>query len=222
MLYPEYLVRWIVVGRELLIKLNKFCSTNVTGLVVLPSFISPEEQRKLIRWSVQDQARFPNPTNLDAHYVLPEEGLWNTHLRLKERPNPDALIQTRAMSEADQPLRSEPSGPRKLVDNTPAAPWNFESLSAIPKPPAPISTTVRPSTPSSLMYKLRWANIGWYYHWGSKQYDFTKGKGEIDELIRGICKRVVSMVDWDAVFGSHQDHEEWVGDDWRTWHKTYG
>jgi alkylated DNA repair protein alkB homolog 1 len=190
---------------------------------VLPSFVSPEEQRNLVRWSLQDQARHPNETNLDAHYVLPEEGLWNVYLRSKECQNHDVLIQTRAPSEVDLRASDEPPGPRKLVANTPAAPSNFEALSAIPKPPPPVSTTVQSSLPSFLMSKLRWANVGWYYHWGSKQYDFTKGKGEINDRIRAVCKCVVGMVDWDAIFdGSCQDLDGWADDDWRVWNETYG
>jgi alkylated DNA repair protein alkB homolog 1 len=185
--------------------------------------VPPEEQRNLIRWSVQDQARHPNQTNLDAHYVLPEEGLWNVYLRSKECQNHDVLIQTRAASDVDLQADDTPPGPRKLVVNTPAAPSNFEALSAIPKPPPPVSTTVQPSTPSALIYRLRWANIGWYYHWGSKQYDFTKGKGEINSRIRALCRSVVGMVDWDAIFGgAYQDFDGWGDDDWRMWNETYG
>lgn len=75
--------------------------------------------------------------------------------------------------------------------------------------------------PSDLVPKLRWSNIGWSYHWGSKQYDFSKGKGEIDPFLRDLCKRIVGTVPWENVF-SEDDLHEWENDDWRTWKDTYG
>ncbi len=90
------------------------------GLVVLPSFLSHKEQQDLIRWSLSSQARHPNPTNLDTHYFLPEEGLWNAHQDLIVQPRP-----------ADP--SSESTGPRQLVNNTPASSDNFKTMVETPK-----------------------------------------------------------------------------------------
>ncbi|KIJ68929.1 hypothetical protein HYDPIDRAFT_172447 [Hydnomerulius pinastri MD-312] len=189
----------------------------VPGLVLLPSFVPPDDQRQLVRWSLRQHARHPNETNLDAHYILPSEGLWNAHLESSTESSKCALVHTRA------PLITETSpstGPRQLISNDAASPDNFHSLQTLPKPPPEPSATLSECSPSELLPKLRWANIGWSYHWGSKQYDFSKGKGEIDSRVRGLCKSAVSSVPWENVFG-HDDLEGWGNDDWRRWQDTY-
>ncbi|KAG9318878.1 hypothetical protein JVU11DRAFT_985 [Chiua virens] len=192
---------------------DAFILPAVPGLVLLPAFISPQDQRRLVRWSLRDHARHPNETNLDAHYVIPPDGIWNSHLQSR------ALIRTKA-SLASTPLTPPSSGPRQLIYNDPASVDNFASLQSLPKPPPEPSTTVTDRPPSDLVSKLRWANIGWSYHWSSKQYDFSRGKGEIDPFLQSICKRAVGTVPWEAVF-SEDDLQGWGDDDWRTWKDTY-
>lgn len=207
------------------------------GLVVLPAFISHEQQKQLIRWSLADQARHPNATNLDAHYDLPEEGLWNSWLGTRADPSSDLVVQPRV---SDPAIPEEPPGPRRLINNTPVNLQNLLDLSAAPKHPPSPSPTAQPSTVSTLLRKLRWANIGCQsnllpsilffinflsgnYHWGTKQYDFSKGKGTVDDQLRDVCKSAVGSVDWREVFGD-SDPAEWEdgGPDWDTWDETYG
>ncbi|KAF5381098.1 hypothetical protein D9615_003904 [Tricholomella constricta] len=191
----------------------------IPGLVILPSFVSPEKQRDLVRWSLCDHARHPNETNLDSHYLLPEEGIWNAWLSSRQDPSKYIIVNPKAI-EASQ-VSQEPSGPRQLVNNTPVTPDNFSSISATPKPPQAPSTTLKPVLPSELVPKLRWANIGWYYHWGTKQYDFTKGKGSIDPSLRGLCRDAVAAVNWEQVYTDVDDN--WGNDEpgWTTWNETY-
>ncbi|KAG1756489.1 uncharacterized protein EDB91DRAFT_1092931 [Suillus paluster] len=192
-----------------------FTVPRIPGLVILPSFVSPHDQRQLVRWALRDHARHPNETNLDAHYILPDEGLWNAHVS-----SDPPLVRTRACIPESSHTKYEYSGPRQLISNTPADPANFQSMLHLSKPPAVPSPTVSPASPTALISKLRWANIGWSYHWGSKQYDFTKGKGRIDNDIGAICKRAVCSVNWEEVFGQ-TDEEGWGDENWRTWHETY-
>jgi hypothetical protein len=192
-----------------------------SGLVILPAFVPPEQQRELVRWSLADHARYPNETNLDTHYRIPQEGLWNLWLDSQSNTKEDILIQPRA-SEADS-VPPEPPGPRQLINNTPVTLTNFYSLSSSPKPPPVPSTTVRPKLTSELLPKLRWANIGWYYHWGTKQYDFTKGRGTIDDRVRDVCQDAVRAVDWEQVYdGVEASWENALEPDWKTWNDTYG
>ncbi|OAX39202.1 hypothetical protein K503DRAFT_769734 [Rhizopogon vinicolor AM-OR11-026] len=192
-----------------------FAVPSIPGLVILPSFVSPEDQRRLVRWALRDHARHPNETNLDAHYILPDKGLWNAHLS-----SDASLVNTRTHIPESSHSKYESSGPRQLISNTPADPTNFQAMLHSPKPPPAPSPSVSPTSPTGLISKLRWANIGWSYHWGSKQYDFTKGKGRVDDQIRGICKRAVRSVNWKEVFGQSDEHG-WGNEHWRTWHETY-
>lgn len=199
-----------------------YLAFNTSGLVILPSFILPEQQRDLIRWSLKDHAQNPNETNLDTHYILPEEGLWNTYLRAQDDQEDVQDIQPRASTSyiVPPPL----SGPRQLISNEPASKENFHKLVSTPATPAPPSPNLRPCPPEFLIPKLRWANIGWYYHWGNKQYDFTRGKIPVSEKYADICKRAVKAVPWDQVFNAHDgDIGDWKDEPrWDTWAESYG
>lgn len=193
---------------------------NEIGLVILPSFISKQKQRDLVVWSLARHACQPNDTNLDIHYHLPTDGLWNSWLGIRDGPGKDFLILPKASSL--EPPQDLPSGPRKLVNNEPVSPETFQTISSVPKPPQIPSPTLQPILVSSLIHKLRWANIGWFYHWGTKQYDFTRGKVKIDDELRSVCKEAVQTVDWKRVHGSHDDDWGGSGPDWDTWDSTYG
>lgn len=199
-----------------------------TGLVILPGYLSHTQQRDLISWSLRDHARYPNETNLDTHYDLPKEGLWHCH-----SDDPSRLIQPRAI--CPDGAISETPGPRQLIANAAADVATFSSLSQAVKAPAAPSLTTKPATATELLPKLRWANIGWSYHWGTKQYDFAKGKGEVAGIIKTICQDVVKALNWKEVFGdtgtwplrpslesedstSEGDHDV----DWDTWDRAYG
>ncbi|KAG2020343.1 hypothetical protein CC2G_005698 [Coprinopsis cinerea AmutBmut pab1-1] len=188
---------------------------DIPGLVILPSFVSHKDQRNLIRWALERQARHPNPTNLDVHYHLPKEGLWNRYLQ-----EPETTIRPKAV---DSDVVDVPSpGPRQLVNNTPISVDNVKELVVTPKPPPAPSATVQPASASSLLYKLRWANIGWYYHWGTKQYDFSQGKGDIDEELHDICRKAVHSVDWKEVYeGTQLEWEQPEDPEWKYWRDTY-
>ncbi|KAG6818164.1 hypothetical protein H0H87_000069 [Tephrocybe sp. NHM501043] len=190
----------------------------IPGAVVSALFYEPK-QRELVRWSLCDQAR-ENETNLDIHYTLPKDGLWNTWLRSRHDSSKDITVHPKA-TEASSVTQETP-GPRQLVNNIPAAPDTFSTISNTPKPPPTPSASIKPSSASELLTKLRWANIGWFYHWGTKQYDFTKGKGVIDPRLRDLCRDAVAAVDWRQVYG--ETNGIW-GDgeaDWTTWNETYG
>ena len=188
--------------------------------MLLPAFVSSQDQRRLVGWSLRDHACHPNETNLDAHYVIPPEGIWNAHLRSRTTGE-SPLIRTKASPDSESPSLSSASGPRQLIANEPVSVDNFSVLQSLPKPPPEPSTTVTDCPPSDLVPKLRWANIGWSYHWGSKQYDFSRGKGELDPFLRDLCKRTVGIVPWEKVF-SEDDRDGWGDDDWGTWKDTYG
>lgn len=173
-----------------------------------------------MRWALADHAKHPNATNLDIHYIVPTEGVWHAHLR--SLSDPDAVQPILPKVTQEVVVETEPKGPRQLINNTPASIDTISVINATPKPPPAPSDTVQPILPSALLYKLRWANIGWFYHWGSKQYDFTKGKGYIDPNLRDICRSAVAAVNWDTVFAGTEN--QWPGGraEWKDWEDTYG
>ncbi|KAI5124529.1 hypothetical protein M0805_003053 [Coniferiporia weirii] len=201
----------------------------VPGLVLLPGFLSPETQRDLVRWCLSEHARTPNQTNLDTHYDIPEEGVWNLHACSLAEAHHDVngsdLIYPK---ESDPAAVPEPPGPRRLVSNTPASPQNFHEVAGQHKPPCAASPNLEPASVSELLPRLRWANIGWFYHWGTKQYDFARGKVEVGEPVKSICRDVVRSVDWSGVFGDDgasapEARAGWgeAGPDWDGWESSY-
>lgn len=194
------------------------------GFVYLPDLLSHQKQRDLVRWSLKDHARHPNETNLDTHYILPMEGLWNAHLRSRDPSSGVPDVQPKASAPGIDPSAyvSPAAGPRQLVSNAAASAENVENLTlkAAAQPPMTPSPTATTTSPSNLLPKLRWANIGWFYHWGTKQYDFTRGKIDVAPEIKSLCQSIVRAVDWRHVFGDlHFKNEV---EDWETWPETYG
>ncbi|KAI0293455.1 hypothetical protein BC826DRAFT_384472 [Russula brevipes] len=196
-----------------------FTVSCIPGLVILPSFVSEDAQRNLIRWSLCEHARHPNETNLDTHYLIPTPGLWSTFLH-----SPETIVQPRAPSLPTSPLPDTP-GPRHLISNTPASSATFSLLMNTPRhPPAP-SAHAQPLSTAELLPRLRWANIGWSYHWGTKQYDFTREVQPVGEPLRKVCIEVVRSIRWHDVFGplDAEPLDGWGDDgpDWQTWKETY-
>lgn len=183
---------------------------------MLPAFLSHKRQRELTEWALCDHAREPNATNLDVHYIVPPEGLWTlAHAS-------DPLIHPRAFALPSTSGPGEASGPRKLISNIPASRNTYTSLVTGPKPDAPPAPDLSPAQASTLLTKLRWANIGWYYHWGTKQYDFLRGPAQVDQGLRTLCKSAVRAVPWAEVFSKHDVGEEWQGETWEDWDAGYG
>ena len=194
------------------------------GFVYLPNLLSHRKQRDLVRWSLKDHARYPNEINLDTHYILPEEGLWNAHLRSTDLGSDVPDVQPRASAPGTDlsAYTSSVAGPRRLISNEAASTDNVGNLTlkAAAKPPMIPSPMAVATPPSELLPKLRWANIGWFYHWGTKQYDFTRGKIDVAPELKSLCQSIVHAVDWKHVFrGLHLEND---AEDWETWSETYG
>ncbi|KDQ14571.1 hypothetical protein BOTBODRAFT_32704 [Botryobasidium botryosum FD-172 SS1] len=201
----------------------------VPGLVLLPSFLSSAQQRQLIKSCLRDQPRFPNETNLDTHYFVPEDGLWPSwerkwHAQTRGPDGPsgvdfeDPIIHPKA-STSEQ----KPSGGRSLTENSPTTPSNFHEVASQPKPPPPPSSSLSATPATQLLPKLRWANIGRSYHWGTKNYDFSRKLAPFPEDIKDICTRVVRYISWDDVWGSSstRNEEDWGGEGPETWRDSY-
>jgi alkylated DNA repair protein alkB family protein 1 len=196
------------------------------GFVLLPGFLSQQEQRQLIRATLEDHARYPNENNLDTHYQLPTNGLWRAwkEHRLQRQFDPNTeepVIQIKASTSIQVTSESR----RTLIDNDPASIENFAEMQAVAKVPFPPSSTLSPLPLSCLINKLRWSNIGHFYHWGTKSYQFDRELVPIPGDIKETCRRAVINVQWSNVWKDGADLEsgEWEMDkpDWDKWHETF-
>ncbi|KLO18553.1 hypothetical protein SCHPADRAFT_844808 [Schizopora paradoxa] len=202
-----------------------YCLPRVPGLIVMPGHLTPEEQRALVRWSLCDHAKAPNETNLDTHYNIPSEGIWSLHFQCKSalldpsKKSPDRISPRKAGPSTVAP----PPGPRQLISNTAADPSNFCDLAKEPKPLAAPSPALAHATASELLPKLRWANIGWFYHWGTKQYDFSRPRVEIGECVWKLCTDIVRALPWSTIFKRPEGGNGPLADhvDWMSWENEY-
>ncbi|TRM57550.1 hypothetical protein BD626DRAFT_411772 [Schizophyllum amplum] len=195
-----------------------FVVPHIPGLVVLPSYVCHERQKELIRWAIAEHAKPPTETNLDIHHAIPEQGVWEAWLQSRDDPSQDPMAIPKAVVGSPP---GEPSGPRQLINNEPASPASYTALAHADKIPQAPSPTVKPVPTSTLLHKLRWANLGWFYHWGTKQYDFAKGPDAIDPRVRTLCRDAVHSVDWSEVFDGCEGDWGEEGADWKTWSDTY-
>jgi alkylated DNA repair protein alkB homolog 1 len=217
--------------------MHSICIPSIShiGLVILPGFIRPEEQRTLIMACLRDHALFPNETNLDIHYNVPPLGiwsLWEKHWHCQRTGmdpsiddtiiNPKATASSSSKNSESASSRATPG--RSLTNNPPLSISNFPVILSTPQPPPTPASTLPPLPASQLLYKLRWANIGRSYHWGTKSYDFSKQLGAFPEDIRVICRRAVQAVPWTRVWGDIAGDQDWgdEGENWRDWHDSYG
>lgn len=155
--------------------------------------------------------------------------MWNTHVSgYFDQASSDTGTTSKYIVEPKRPTGPEPpdyppEGPRPLTDNTPVEPSNFDIVHTTPRAPPPPSSHLQPVHASKLLLKLRWANIGYFYHWGTKTYDFTKPRTEYPRELRKICKDVVASIDWHQVWEGMGD-EDWgnEGPEWENWPESYG
>lgn len=192
----------------------------------MPNYLTSDQQKELIRWSLCTQARGVNGTNLDIHYHVPQEGIWSYYTRSLDTCHAQDLfvVQPKRPSDSD-PLIYSLEGPRPLIENIPVDTDNFYTISAEPKPLPSPSVHLPSIHVSKLLTKLRWANVGYYYHWGAKSYDFTRPKSDCPEFLKDMCQTIVASIDWKEVWNREDvPEEEWGkhGPDWELWPESYG
>jgi hypothetical protein len=131
------------------------------GLVLLPSFFAPDDQRALVKACLNKGPRLPNTTSLDPHYAIPaEEGLWQCYVRDSEGPIPR------------KPPKRESIIKRTTVDLLPITPDNFDveraserrqDVKQLSDPEEGLEA--EQSLPvHAVLDKLRWCSIGLAYH----------------------------------------------------------
>jgi alkylated DNA repair protein alkB family protein 1 len=175
---------------------------------------------------LETHAVHPNENNLDTHYKIPEEGLWPTWKAFnhEQLSNPHAIEPVIATKTPTIPS-AESSSKRTPIDNVPASVANFEDLQAVAKPAAPPSSSLIPLPLSSIIHKLRWSNLGHFYHWGTKSYQFDRQQVPMPSDIKTVCQRVVRAVPWQDIWRDGVDVAagEWElpNPDYSQWHETY-
>lgn len=154
---------------------------------MIPNPFSPQAQRRFIRECLSVYARAPHTSNLDTHYQLPAEGLWQLYEREQRgeisENDPEYYVPRKPKKKTDdQPVQQQ----RRLLT---ACDENFRPDLNQPKPDPLPSETVPILPPSQLLKKMRWVMLGYQYHWPTRTYHFDrryKMPDPVAELTRAI------------------------------------
>lgn len=143
------------------------------GAILIPGALSGAAQRRIVREILRDTARPPNASNLDTHYVLPPEGLWNAHERqvTAGHEQREPLVATKHSVLSVRTTGTAPDG-RCLIQSEAATMATRDQPDGRDKSEPAASGSVLPEPASSLLYKFRWTNLGLLYHWSTKSYHF--------------------------------------------------
>lgn len=184
----------------------------------MPSFVKSDVQRELIEAALRDHAS-NNETNLHAHYQMPAMGLWAAHLD----PQQSLVTPKWTTTSSDVSFDVEREGPRVKIDNDPTTEANLAETLALPKLPPRPSQSAQEATAQELLRRLRWVNLGYSYHWGTKTYDFSKSYNPVPDDITRLCKSVTSEIDWHAVWKDCDDlgSDHITESDWSSWSTDY-
>ncbi|KAI9245357.1 hypothetical protein BDA99DRAFT_549239 [Phascolomyces articulosus] len=151
---------------------DAYLVNDIPGLIIIQNPFTDKAQRHFIRECLKVYSQAPNTSNLDTHYTIPKEGLWNFYER-----------ERRGDLEQDYHI------PRKEVNNN----ENDSSSENDEKPDPPPVETVPLLPPSQLVYKMRWVTLGYQYHWPTKTYHFDRRYDvpeEVDELTRAVVTAI--------------------------------
>lgn len=159
---------------------------SIPGLIVIPNPFTPAAERAVIRACLSEYSKAPNRSNLDTHYVMPDEGLWKLHQQRSQECIPRKPKTQDAASQP--PLASQPQRRVKACDDA------FRPDLDVPKPDPQPAETVPLLTPSELLYKLRWVTLGYQYHWPTKTYHFDR-RFPIPDLVHSLSCAAVKAVE---------------------------
>ncbi|KAG0269453.1 hypothetical protein DFQ27_003365 [Actinomortierella ambigua] len=129
------------------------------GLIYIPAGFTPSAQKELIRNCLAKYSRHPNKSNLDTHYIVPDEGVWQLHEKVFKGEttleDPSVFVQKRAKVDdqaagygSDDDSDDEDNNNSKDKHGPPDAKKHKESNGQAA--PAPKSATEAVSKPSSI------------------------------------------------------------------------
>ncbi|KAK9765532.1 hypothetical protein K7432_006072 [Basidiobolus ranarum] len=151
----------------------KLCYTlrDFPGLVVIPQAFSPSAQKNIIKSCLRDHAKHPNLSNLDAHYVVPDGGIWNLYEKEAKGEispeDPSYYVPLKDMSDSEDKVGVYGDAPKET------------NLSVLP--------------PSQLIRRLRWITCGYQYNWLDKTYALEKRypfPEDIGDIASAVAKAI--------------------------------
>ncbi|EGF76915.1 hypothetical protein BATDEDRAFT_92196 [Batrachochytrium dendrobatidis JAM81] len=129
--------------------------TDIPGLFILKRAIPPSLQRQLVQECLEKHCKVPNLSNLDAHYLIPNIGIWKVYQQSK-RLNHAELIHPRSIENTETMESTTADGAMKI------------------DPPTDAMTAPKSMSVDAVIHRLRWVTLGHQYDWTRKQYHFDR------------------------------------------------
>ncbi|CAG8568010.1 10641_t:CDS:2, partial [Acaulospora morrowiae] len=223
-------------GIENINRKKAYCIKDLPGFIFIQNPFTPEAQKYIIKRCLKDFAKKPNLCNLDTHYVLPNQGIWELHEKVyKGQLNENdkeffVPLKAASMEEiTEQYIDNDESSPI-LKSNNQRVDSSLNAKSDIVKcldnkevqtknsnsnerkfDPLP-SATVPILSPLELIKKLRWVTLGYQYHWPTKTYHFDRRfdfPKDINDLATAVVKAIDGVGLKDGSFIHRYDAAKW-------------
>jgi alkylated DNA repair protein alkB family protein 1 len=153
-------------------KSNQNIMIIIPGIVLLRSYIDTETQANIIKSCLTDYAKLPNLTNLDSHFEVPVDGIFNTYCKNKQ-----LLIQPRQFETSTQTIYDQAKPEYKLLIDPPTDPIRNK----------------KPICISKVLNRLRWVTLGYQYNWTAKTYFFDRSP-PFPSYIHSIVTKILHTV----------------------------
>jgi alkylated DNA repair protein alkB family protein 1 len=153
--------------------------SHLLGLIFIPNPFTATAQRQLIHNCLQKYTQAPNSSNLDAHYDVPAEGIWNLYTRSHNRSSYEddcELLIKRKSGSTNGQKTSESADPYDASASSNQLNLEMDTKNVGEK----LNQTSSQNTasdflqPSELVRKLRWVSLGYQYNWSEKVYFFDR------------------------------------------------
>ncbi|TYJ56485.1 alkylated DNA repair protein AlkB [Cryptococcus floricola] len=192
------------------------------GCILIPGYLSKEEQLTYALESLAEYTLPPNPLSLSTHYDLPQQGLFDLLVN-----DPVSLILPKHMTIGSEGAvsgspTSQPKN-RVLNDTEPASVIGYDEIVARNKGwkgDAP-SEKLGCKRVEQLYKEIRWANLGWVYQWSTKSYDFSRETPiPFPKPLADLCSSAVAAIPWQQVFDPVKDPQS-ANYGWESWPGDY-
>jgi len=147
--------------------------TQIEGFYLMPNLFSPRAQRDLVRRCLKAYTRRPNVSNLDTHYVLPNDapdaddsGLWRMYKAQVAGLDTDKVVELR-------------HGQLSLHNGYDVDPAETEVKH------------LQPLAATQLIHRIRWFSLGYHYNWSTKSYHLDRPvpmPSEVRDISRAVAK----------------------------------
>ncbi|KXN69550.1 hypothetical protein CONCODRAFT_7959 [Conidiobolus coronatus NRRL 28638] len=167
----------------------------IPGLIVIPNPFSNRAQRGLISACTRVYSKPPYVSNLDTHFTVPANGVWDVyergHLMQITTDDPDYYIPLKLdPSKVNDTIKSG-SGLKNIETSTATEGFKYNGLNdrnVLIK-----HSNLKLLPPDQIIRRLRWITFGYQYHWPSKEYICDENH-KVPVEFSNLCDAVVKSV----------------------------